>query len=94
LRTNANTTDVTNTDCDSNGHSHSNCDGNSDFNRDGDSHSYCNRNGNRYRDSDTDSYCKTFSYAKSESGTKAPADRASAAGVAGVTRLSINCQLR
>jgi hypothetical protein len=91
--TNANTTDVTNTDSDSNGHS--NCDGNSDFNRNG--HSYCNSYGNshsyvdpcanfdsygncnRYRYRDTDSYCKTFPYAKIETGTKASADRASAA---------------
>jgi hypothetical protein len=93
--TNANTTDVTNTDSDSNGHS--NCDGNSDCNRNGHSNSYCNSYGNshsyvdpcanfdsygncnRYRYRDTDSYCKTFPYAKIETGTKASADRASAA---------------
>jgi len=63
-------------------------------NADGDCHSYsyCYRNGygNRYCDSDTDSYYKTFSYAKIEAGTKAPADPASAA-IAGVMRLRISC---
>jgi hypothetical protein len=97
--TNANTTDVTNTDSDRNRHSY--CDGHSDFNRHSDGNGYCNSHrysnadsdchsytngyrygyGNCYRDcdSDTDSYCKTFSYSKSEPGTKASADRASAA---------------
>src|SRR5712671_4757279 len=61
-------------------------------NADGDCHSYGYRNGygNRSCDGDTNSYYKTFSYAKIEAGTKAPADPASAA-VAAVTRLSISC---
>ena len=65
-------------------------------NADGDCHShgysYCYRNGygNRSCDGDTNSYYKTFSYAKIEAGTKAPADPASAA-IAGITRLSISC---
>ena len=69
-------------------------------NADGDCHShgysYCYRNGygngygNRSCDGDTNSYYKTFSYAKIEAGTKAPADRAPAT-VAGITRLSISC---
>ena len=54
------------------------------------SNSNCNGYGNRSCDGDTNSYYKTFSYAKIEAGTKAPADPASAA-IAGVTRLRISC---
>ncbi len=82
--------------CDGYCHSDGYCYSHRYSNADSDCHSYSNSNGYcyryRYRHSDADSY-KTFSYAKIEPVTKASADLASAAGVAGVTRLSISCQL-
>jgi hypothetical protein len=69
---------------------YSDCDIDLDADSNSNSHIYSKSNSNSNVNGDTDSYCKTFSYAKSEPGTKASADPGSAA-VAGATGLSISC---
>jgi hypothetical protein len=88
LLTNANTRDLTNTDCDSNGYC--DCNGNSDFNRNGDSYSYsycyCYRDSNVYARSELDT--TAYPHTKVRPTTKASANSAASpvAGGTGGTR--------